>query len=497
MSRSEEQRPESTARFAVRSIVGLGGVLAAGIVFAVVLALVASGSPLLRDVDRGAVDAANAVVGDRPWMASVLRFLTTLGGAEVSWVVIPVVAVWLLVRRSPRLATYVAVTGLGAAVLDPGVKALVGRLRPVVDVAVASAPGPSFPSGHALGSTVTFGVLLLVFLPAVPSRFRRAAVFTAVTVVGVVGITRIALGVHYPSDVVGGWLLGVLWLGVTASAFRSWREQEGLGRPPVSRGLAPEQRPVLVPAPAHDEPLPDGWRSASQLLVAAVLLCAALVGVGALITDVLPSVRQFDAAVVGWFATIRTEALTTVAVLSGHLGSTAGIVLVLLVAVGLSLGLTRRWRPPLFLLLAVAGETAVFLVTATLVERARPDVDYLSPTLPPTSSFPSGHVAAAVATYGAIALLSRAWTRGWLPRLLTAWAVIAPLAVALSRLYRGVHHPTDTIASAVYAVVWLVVCWRVLQPVPQGMRSGSEVAGAGDGDVEVDAGDREPRRRSA
>lgn len=120
-----------------------------------------------------------------------------------------------------------------------------------------------------------------------------------------------------------------------------------------------------------------------------MLLCAALVGVGTLITDVLTPVRQFDAAAVRWFVAIRTEALTTAAVLWGHLGGTAGIVLVLPVAIALSLALTRRWRPPLFLLIAVAGETAVFLATATLVERARPAVDHLSPTLPPTSSFPS------------------------------------------------------------------------------------------------------------
>ena len=59
------------------------------------------------------------------------------------------------------------VTGVGALLLDPSLKLLVGRLRPIVDVPVASAPGNSFPSGHALGSMVAYGALLLVFLPAV------------------------------------------------------------------------------------------------------------------------------------------------------------------------------------------------------------------------------------------------------------------------------------------------------------------------------------------
>ncbi|MBY8853858.1 hypothetical protein K7G98_38770, partial [Saccharothrix sp. MB29] len=70
---------------------------------------------------------------------------------------------WLLVRGRRREAVYVAVTALGAGVLGLVVKEAVGRLRPLVEVAVATAPGPSFPSGHALGSLTTYGVLLLVF----------------------------------------------------------------------------------------------------------------------------------------------------------------------------------------------------------------------------------------------------------------------------------------------------------------------------------------------
>ena len=117
------------------------------------------------------------------------------------------------------------VTGLGALALDPSLKALVGRLRPVVDVPVAAGGGNSFPSGHALGSIVAYGALLLVFLPAIRPRWRRPAIGLVAVLVFAIGLTRIALGVHFVSDVLGGWLLGLAWLVVTGYAFRLWRRE--------------------------------------------------------------------------------------------------------------------------------------------------------------------------------------------------------------------------------------------------------------------------------
>ena len=78
--------------------------------------------------------------------------------------------------------------------LSPLLKQLVDRLRPIVDMPVATAGGPSFPSGHTLAVTVWVGVVLLVLLPVVPPRRRRLAVAVGVALVVVVGLTRIALG---------------------------------------------------------------------------------------------------------------------------------------------------------------------------------------------------------------------------------------------------------------------------------------------------------------
>lgn len=456
-------------------LLGPRGTLVAGVVFAALTTLVEVGWDPLRRFDLAVVDAMNTALSDQSWAVTLLHLVTDLGGTEAAWTLLTVATIWLLIRRLGRSAVYVAITGLGAGALSVGTKALVDRARPMVDVVVATAPDPSFPSGHALGSTVTYGVLLLVFLPAVPARARRVVSAAAIALVIAIGLTRVALGVHFPSDVLGGWTLGVVWLAVTSAAFREWRAGDGRTRPALDEGLEPERRAELVPAPEHDAVWPHGWVSVAQLVVGAVIVAAALFGLGALVTDVFPgAVRPVDVAIVEWFVDLRTDTLSTVAVAVGRLGGTAGIVLLLVVAVPASVAATRRWTPGVFLLVAVAGETAIFLAVSTLVGRARPPVEHLSPELPPTSSFPSGHVAAATVAYVGIALLVRAWARGWIGPVASVIAVLVPLGVALSRLYRGVHYPTDVLASVLYASVWLAICWHALQPArgaPPGQRA--------------------------
>ncbi len=134
-----------------------------------------------------------------------LSAITNLGGRAILFWLVTVTVTTMLIHREYRLTVYLAVTGLGALALDPTIKLLVGRLRPVVPTPFAMAPGNSFPSGHALDATVFYGVMLPVFLPIIPPRLRKLAVGLVVTLVLLVGFSRVAIGVHYPSDVVGGW----------------------------------------------------------------------------------------------------------------------------------------------------------------------------------------------------------------------------------------------------------------------------------------------------
>ena len=194
-------------------------ITATATVFALLLVLVRLQRAPLESVDHGAAARINGLVAGHATILAVVKAVTWLGSNGVLWTVVGAATIVLAIRRRWRLAIYLLVAGAGALVLDPVLKSLVGRLRPVVAHPVAHGTGNSFPSGHSLGSIVCYGAVLLVFLPATRGRWRRIFVAGVVTLVVLIGISRILLGVHYLSDVLGGWALGITWLGITAFAF--------------------------------------------------------------------------------------------------------------------------------------------------------------------------------------------------------------------------------------------------------------------------------------
>ena len=140
-------------------------------------------------------------------------------------VVCAAVAVWLLVRHAALwTAVWLAAVCAIGALLQQGVKAAVGRPRPVWPDPVDSAHYAAFPSGHAMTATVVSGVLLWLLRRYGAGRalFRTALAVAVVSVTGV-GLTRVWLGVHWPSDVVGGWLLGALTAVLAVAAHRRLR----------------------------------------------------------------------------------------------------------------------------------------------------------------------------------------------------------------------------------------------------------------------------------
>jgi undecaprenyl-diphosphatase len=444
--------------FAWRSLTGLVAIAAAGCGFGVLLLLVRWGWPPLASFDRNVVDGLNHAVAGQRVTVTVLTAITNLGGRAVLFWLITVSAATMLIRRNYQLTAYLVVTGLGALALDPAIKLLVGRLRPMVPTPVAMAPGYSFPSGHTLNATVFYGVMLLVFLPIIPPRLRKLAAGLVVAIVVLVGISRVALGVHYPSDVAGGWLLGVAWLGITAHAFGHWRAETGQNARHLSEGLAPEAAPQL--GPTRIVPVAHPWLAAARLIASFVLIAGALFGLGKLITR-YP--LAFDEAVPRWLAAHRTPALNTISDYISQTGNTHWIMAVGLVIVPVALALTRRWRPAVFVAVVMFGELGLFLSVATLVHRARPLVTQLDGHLP-TSAFPSGHTAATTCLYGALAILVVPRTRGLWRWLAIAAAVLMPALVALSRMYRGEHHPLDVAGGVLLALLWLAAVTFALRP---------------------------------
>jgi membrane protein DedA with SNARE-associated domain/membrane-associated phospholipid phosphatase len=119
----------------------------------------------------------------------------------------------LLVRRRPLLAGGWVAAVAGGGLLDLALKRVFHRTRPTWDLPLLTARGWSFPSGHAMGSLIAYGILAyLLVRDAKGRRPRMAIVVGAVLLVLLIGLSRIYLGVHYFSDVLGGYAAGVVWL---------------------------------------------------------------------------------------------------------------------------------------------------------------------------------------------------------------------------------------------------------------------------------------------
>jgi undecaprenyl-diphosphatase len=128
---------------------------------------------------------------------------------------------------------------LGGAI-STAIKVLVDRPRPRFDEPITEAFGKSFPSGHAMSSTIGYGTLLLAFMPLIPDRWRVRAFASYVVLVLLISASRLGLGVHYLSDVLGGIVLGAAWLCVSVATFRIWRREQRKPAREVLEGVEPE-----------------------------------------------------------------------------------------------------------------------------------------------------------------------------------------------------------------------------------------------------------------
>lgn len=174
----------------------------------------------VHHLDVSVADSLNRYVARHPAEVTAWKVITNIGGPS-TWRVlagIAVVVLWLRHRR--REAIVAGVTIAAAALVSGVVKTLVGRHRPIVPMPVDHVGGPSFPSGHSITSFTALGLLVVLAWPYLRRAARGAVVAVAFALAATVGFSRLILGVHYLTDVVGGWLLATLLLvgaGVAAS----------------------------------------------------------------------------------------------------------------------------------------------------------------------------------------------------------------------------------------------------------------------------------------
>jgi membrane-associated phospholipid phosphatase len=199
--------------------------------------------------------------------------------------------------------------------------------------------------------------------------------------------------------------------------------------------------------------------SLTYLLSWALVILAVLLGSGLLLVKYATGndVGEADAWVARWFVSERTPTLDDATKWASLMADTFVVIVAALFVVVSARLVLKRWREAMLVVAALVTEVVLFLITTALIDRERPDVSHLDDA-PPTSSFPSGHVAAAVCLYGALALI--AWTRmrpGALRGVLLTVLAIIPLLVAAARMYRGMHYLSDVIGGLVLGVACLTV----------------------------------------
>lgn len=232
----------------------------------------------------------------------------------------------------------------------------------------------------------------------------------------------------------------------------------------------------------------DGWvrawplsrRALMSVLTGSAILLAVWSGVGLLYMWLLDDGPIGDADRWGarWLEDRRTSTYDTLT----HYGSMISdtLVKVILVAVvgGVMVLIWRRWHDGVFLAVALIAEASLFLISSLIVGRDRPPVEQLDPPAP-SGSFPSGHTAAAVAFYAGVFMVVCWHTRSRWVRLAFGFvAVAAPIIVAISRAYRGMHHPLDVVAGILLGVaVLFVVRAAMAKGVEDINRAGEDVPG--------------------
>ncbi len=170
-----------------------------------------------------------------------------------------------------------------------------------------------------------------------------------------------------------------------------------------------------------------------------------------MLTGPLTGPLQAEDAVNADLAANRTGLWNTITLVWSYLGSTEAVAGVGLLVSAVVVWWTRDWRRAVVPVIAILLQLAIYLTITALVSRQRPSVDPLD-TLPPLTSYPSGHVGAATALYVALALLALGIARTGLRRTVIVICLTAPLLVGFARLYRGMHHLTDVAAGLLIGV---------------------------------------------
>lgn len=235
-------------RYELRALLYAVALALVGIPFGLLLHQVATHGPF-TGLDEDGAQWLNDQFHDNDLAITVLKVISFTGKPIFLLFAIGIPGAWILHHGGRKLAMFLAVTCFGGGLIDTIVKVVVGRPRPHVDEPIITAFGNSFPSGHSMQAVVCYGALLLTFLPMLDGRRRTAAITATATIIVLIGFSRLTLGVHFISDVLGGYVLGAAWLLASVAAFEIWREERGRRHThPLDEGVEPEEAEKVASA---------------------------------------------------------------------------------------------------------------------------------------------------------------------------------------------------------------------------------------------------------
>lgn len=215
-----EVAPDPKYAHRVVALVSLG----AAVVFLILFGWVADS---VRDLDIQTFDwYVRGAVHDwaSPGLTRAMIWISFLGHGGIV-IAVPIAVIVFLILRWRRAALWLILTMAGAAVLDLTLKYSFHRSRPAPFFVVLPHT-PSFPSGHSLFSFCFYGVLAGLLTARLQSLPLRVAIWTvAALLVAAIGLSRIYLGVHYPSDVIAGYLTAAMWISAMIALDRSWKHR--------------------------------------------------------------------------------------------------------------------------------------------------------------------------------------------------------------------------------------------------------------------------------
>jgi undecaprenyl-diphosphatase len=255
------------AAAAALALVALGVLVFVGVADEIVEGERAFDEAILAAMRIGA--DAGAPIGP-PWLLRAAQELTGFGDTWILAVITVIAIGFLMMLRKPGQALLAAVSIVGGTLLSEGLKTAFARERPDLAWRLAEAHSLSFPSGHAMLSAVTYLTLGALIARVLTRRRLRAYVLgVAFSLAGVVGLTRIYLGVHWTTDVVAGWALGAAWaMACWLAAYAVERVRRSrVAPPPLAEspgergGGSSAQRPLDSPSGAADVLAPEAGQT--------------------------------------------------------------------------------------------------------------------------------------------------------------------------------------------------------------------------------------------